>query len=121
MCVTAWAVPAPMKSCGMPTWVARLPAPVSEFTHCARSGLTPLAVLMLPLATIGSSRLLPATDVYVGLARHCQTGIFVSADAAGAAISTPAPVTSTTRTLRIMRLPSLWPAPTTSDASLYLY
>ncbi len=47
----------------MPIWVAVLPAPVSDGAHCAWSGLPPLAVLMLPFAAKGSTRLPSSTAV----------------------------------------------------------
>ena len=54
--VLALPVTAVTKFGEMPSCVAVLPAPVSLSTHCARSGFAPAAVLMLPLATIGSTR-----------------------------------------------------------------
>ena len=74
MLVLALPVTAPRKLGSIPSWVGVLPAPVSLSTHCARSGLAPLAVLMLPLATIGSTRFCPATETMAALPRHCQTG-----------------------------------------------
>ncbi len=89
----------------MPSCVAVLPAPVSLSTHCARSGLAPFAVLMLPLATSGSTRFCPETDVYVALPRHCHTGLVVKAEALGTESNVAAvAVASATRSLRVIRV-----------------
>src|SRR5204862_7268256 len=66
------------------------------------AGSPPLAVLMLPLATTGSTRFWPLTDAYVGLARHFHTGAAVSACALGTTHSAPVIAASATRSLRVI-------------------
>ena len=100
--VLALPVTAPMTFGGMPSCVAVLPAPVSESAQSVRSALAPFAVLMLPLATIGSTRFWPVTEAYTALARHCQTGALVAACAAWATVTVPITNANAARGLRVI-------------------
>src|SRR5438552_7914939 len=87
----------------MPSGVSRLPAPASWIAHCARSGLAPLEVFGFPLATTGSTRLLPARDAYTALARQPQSGPWVSACAEPAPPSTASAASTTAAARRLTR------------------
>ncbi|HEX4106867.1 MAG TPA: hypothetical protein VHX88_01960 [Solirubrobacteraceae bacterium] len=85
--VIALAVSAVTVCSGMASGVARLFSPTFASAHCSKSGLVELAVLGLPLATIGSTRLLPLTEAQTALERHVHTGEPVKAPAGAAHMS----------------------------------